>query len=78
MRASPTNKPLHTPPHPRTHAQPLGGYTVWYHYVLLSCLLTSSPYLHRLAVIQGLTVSAGWYASQLYDYAVHGAIFEVL
>lgn len=54
------------------------GYTIWFHWITLGFLLTQSDFLRRFLVVQGTSISIGWYAALCNDYICHSAFFHIL
>lgn len=54
------------------------GYTIWYHWVAVVYALTCSPFVRSLLILQGCSVSAGWYTAILFDYVLHNTVFLTL
>ena len=54
------------------------GYTVWYHLITLSYLLTNKEPLRRFLIMQGSAISLGWYAAMINDVCLHGRFAHML
>ena len=54
------------------------GYTVWFHLITISYLLTKVEFLRRFLIVQGLGITFGWYAAICNDYFIHSRFFNIL
>lgn len=54
------------------------GFTIWYHWVAILYGLTALPFLRSVLILQGFSVSLGWYSAILVDYALHNTFFLTL
>ncbi|VEU33781.1 unnamed protein product [Pseudo-nitzschia multistriata] len=54
------------------------GFTVWFHWASLACVLTRSHFLAQALVLCGTSICLGWYACLVHEYAVHGRVFDAL
>lgn len=54
------------------------GYTIWYRWVAIVYGLTCRPFLRSVLILQGFSVSLGWYSAILVDYALHNTVFVTL
>jgi len=54
------------------------GYTVWYHLITITYLLTQKEPLRRFLIVQGTGISLGWYTVFFKDYYVNGRFAHIL
>jgi len=51
---------------------------VWFHLLSVACLLTRSPFLRKVLVLQGAGICLGWYAAIANDYYAEGTFCHTL
>lgn len=54
------------------------GYTVWFHLIAVGCLATRSDFLRRFLILQGASISLGWYSALFNDWYCHSRFFHIL
>ncbi len=54
------------------------GYTVWYHLITFTYLLTNWEPLRRFLMVQGTSISLGWYAALFNDWYQNGRFGHIL
>lgn len=54
------------------------GFTVWYHLITIIYLLTKKEPLRRFLIMQGTSISLGWYAAIINDFYLHGRFAHML
>lgn len=54
------------------------GYTVWFHCITVMFVLTRSEFLGRFLVLQGTSITLGWYAAICNDFWCHGRFWHIL